>query len=193
MEKQYDLVYGTWPTQYDEIVLVVDENNELDDMTLYALGLKSKEEIDKVVDAALNKTELEIEEHRWTYEEICDREFRTILNSECYKLDEGTGLYTDLRNTDAGLRYLYDSGISLKVSGIIRPNEDTISTMLSGSIGYTSKLTEYVIEQSKDSAAVNAQLDDPSTDIFTGLPFKESTGNMTAVSYTPLDVYKRQV
>ncbi|MBC8542102.1 ATP-binding cassette domain-containing protein [Bianquea renquensis] len=179
LEKQYDLVYGTWPTQYDEIVLVVDENNELDDMTLYALGLKSKEEIDKVVDAALNKTELEIEEHRWTYEEICDREFRTILNSECYKLDEGTGLYTDLRNTDAGLRYLYDSGISLKVSGIIRPNEDTISTMLSGSIGYTSKLTEYVIEQSKDSAAVNAQLDDPSTDIFTGLPFKESTGNMT--------------
>ena len=179
LEKQYDLVYGSWPTQYNEIVLVVDENNELDDMTLYALGLKSKEDVDKVVDAALNKNELAIEEHKWTYEEICDMDFRTILNSDCYKLDESTGLYTDLRSTDAGLRYLYDNGIFLKVSGIIRPNEDSVSTMLSGSIGYTSKLTEYVIEHSKDSTAVNAQLDDPSIDIFTGLPFKENTGSMT--------------
>lgn len=179
LENQYNLVYGSWPTQYDEIVLVVDENNELDDMTLYALGLKSKDEIDKVVDAALNKTELEIEEHKWSYEDICSMEFRTILNSDCYKLDESTGLYTDLRDTDAGLRYLYDNGISLKVSGIIRPNEDSITTMLSGSIGYTNKLTEYVIEHSKQSSAVNAQLNNPSTDIFTGLPFKENTSNMT--------------
>lgn len=84
-----------------------------------------------------------------------------------------------MRTTDAGLRYLYDNGVPLKVSGIIRPNEDAVSTMLSGSIGYTSKLTEYIVEQSKDSAAVNAQLADSSTDIFTGLPFKESTGSMT--------------
>ncbi|MGN1115387.1 MAG: ABC transporter ATP-binding protein, partial [Candidatus Ornithomonoglobus sp.] len=62
LEKQYDLVYGSWPTQYDEIVLVVDKNNELDDMTLYALGLKSKDDIDRIVNAALNRTELEIEE-----------------------------------------------------------------------------------------------------------------------------------
>lgn len=179
LENQYDVVYGSWPTQYDEVVLVVDENNELDDMTLYALGLKSEEEIDKVVDAALNKTELEIKENKWSYEEICNMEFRTILNSDCYKLDESTGLYTDLRDTDAGLRYLYDNGISLKVTGIIRPNEDTVSGMISGSIGYTSRLTEYVIEHSKNSSAVNAQLNDPSTDIFTGLPFKENTGNMT--------------
>ena len=179
LENQYDVVYGSWPTQYDEVVLVVDENNELDDMTLYALGLKSEEEIDKVVDAALNKTELEIKENKWSYEEICNMEFRTILNSDCYKFDESTGLYTDLRDTDAGLRYLYDNGISLKVTGIIRPNEDTVSGMISGSIGYTSRLTEYVIEHSKNSSAVNAQLNDPSTDIFTGLPFKENTGNMT--------------
>ena len=106
-------------------------------------------------------------------------EFRTVLNSDCYKYDESTGLYTDLRDTDAGLRFLYDNGISLKVTGIIRPNEDTLASMISGSIGYTSKLTEYVIEHSKNSAAVNAQLNDPSTDIFTGLPFKENTGNMT--------------
>ncbi len=179
LEKQYDLVYGSWPTQYNEIVLVLDENNELDDMTLYALGLKSDSEIDKIMNAAISKTELPVDTEKWTYEEICDMEFRTILNSDCYTYDENTGLYTDLRETDAGLRYLYDKGTKLKVSGIIRPNEEAVSGMLTGSIGYTHKLTEYVVEKAVDSEAVKAQLADPSTDIFTGLPFNETTGSLS--------------
>ena len=179
LESQYDVIYGSWPTEYNEIVLVVDENNEIDDMALYALGLKSKEEIDAVMQAAMNQTAIEVEQQKWSYEEICDMEFRIILNSSCYTLDESTGLYTDLRESNAGLKYLYDNGLSLKVSGLIRPSEDAVSSMLTGSIGYTSELTEYIIEQSKNSAAVTAQLNNPSTDIFTGLPFKESTGDLT--------------
>lgn len=179
LEKQYDVVYGSWPTDYDEIVLVVDENNEIDDMALYALGLKSKEEIDAMADAALNQTEIEVEDKQWSYEEICDMEFRMVLNSDCYTLDESTGLYADLRETQTGLKYLYDNGTSLKVSGIVRPNEDAVSTMLSGTIGYTSELTKYVIEKAQDSEVVKAQQQDPSKDIFTGLPFRENTGNLT--------------
>ena len=179
LKKQYDVVYGSWPTAYNEVVLVLDENNELDDLTLYALGLKSKEDIDKIMDAAINKTSVEADTQNWSYEDICNMEFRTILNSDCYSLDETTGLYKDLRETDAGLRYLYDNGTVLKVSGIIRPNEETVSAMLSGSIAYTNKLTEYVIEHSKDSDAVKAQLENEDTDILTGLPFKETTGNLS--------------
>jgi putative ABC transport system permease protein len=179
LEKQYDVIYGSWPTEYDEIVLVVDENNEIDDMTLYALGLKSKEDVDAMAQAAINQTSIEEPDESWSYEDICNMEFRTILNSDCYTLDESTGLYTDLRETQAGLKYLYDNGISLKVSGIIRPKEDAVSTMLSGTIGYTSELTEYLIENSKNSDAVKAQLQDPSTDIFTGLPFGSNTSDLT--------------
>ncbi len=179
LEKQYDVVYGSWPTEYNEVVLVLDENNELDDMTLYALGLKSEDDIDAIVDAAFNKKELEVDRQTWTYEEICDMEFRTVLSSDCYTYDESTGLYTDLRDTDAGLKYLYDNGMTLKVSGIVRPNVDALSAMLTGSIGYTSELTEYIIEQSRGSNAIKAQLDDPQHDIFTGLPFNETTGDLS--------------
>ncbi len=179
LKNQYDVVYGSWPSDYDQIVLVLDENNELNDMTLYALGLKSDEEMSELIKAATSQTGAEPDTTSWSYEEICDMEFRTILNADCYALDEETGLYQDLRETDAGLRYLYDDGMALKVSGIIRPKEDVTAAMLSGSIGYTSKLTEYVIEHSKESAAARAQLADPSTDIFTGLPFNESTGSLS--------------
>lgn len=180
LEKQYDLVYGSWPTEYNEIVLVLDSNNELGDMSLYALGLTSAEEMDAIADAAFNKKSIEFERKSWSYEQICDMEFRTVLSSDCYTLDEKTGTYTDLRETTAGVKYLYDNGLKLKVSGIIKPNETAVSTVLTGSIGYTSKLTEYIIENTKNSDALNAQLDDPTTDIFTALPFRESVENISA-------------
>ncbi len=177
--EQYDLIYGAWPNNYDEIVLVVDKNNELDDMTLYALGLESKETMDAIMDAAINKTELEASNKSWSYEEICATEFKVILNPNCYTYDKHTGTYTDLRDSEAGLKYLYDNALELKVTGIIRPNEDADNAMLSGSIGYTSKLTEYVIENAKDADAIKAQLENPTIDIFTNLPFKDNTTSLT--------------
>ena len=177
--KQYDLIHGSWPNDYNEIVLVVDENNEIDDMSLYALGLKTKQEIDELSYAALNKEEMNTSHRSWSYEEICNMKFRVVLGSDCYTEDKSTGTFTDLRDTQTGLKYLYDNGIELRVTGIIRPSEDAVSSMLTGSIGYTYMLTEYVIEHAKDSAAVERQMADDSLDIFTGLPFKENTGKMT--------------
>ncbi len=174
LEKQYDVVYGSWPNDYNEVVLVLDENNEVDDMALYALGLKPAEEINRVLTAVMNKTEIEKDTTSWTYEEICAMDFRVILNSSCYTKDEKTGVFTDLRETDAGMKYLYANGIKLKVSGIIKPSEDATSSMLTGSIGYTSKLTDYVMDQASNSAAVKAQQSESGTDIFTGLPFKDN-------------------
>ncbi len=179
LEKQYDLVYGSWPTEYNEVVIVLDSNNEIADMTLYALGLIPEEDIDAIAQSAIDKTSLDYETHSWSYEEICDMDYRVILGSDCYTYDEASGLYVDLRDTTAGLKYLYDNGIKLRVSGIIKPNEDATAAMLNGSICYTSELTEYVVERASESDAVAAQLSDPTTDIFSGLPFLESTGNLT--------------
>ncbi len=189
IEKQYEVVYGTWPNDFNEIVLVLDENNELDDMALYALGLKSGEEIDKILEAAVNKTEIEKDTTSWSYEDICNMDFRVVLNSQCYTKDELTGVYTDLRKTNAGLKYLYDNGIDLKVTGIIKPNGDAVSSMLTGAIAYTSKLTDYVIEQAQGAQAVKDQLADPNTDIFTGLPFKDNTSLTPEEKVNEFDKY----
>lgn len=179
LENQYEVIHGSWPNDANEIVLVVDQNNELDDLTLYALGLESEETINALFDAVLDGKELEIQQKSWSYDELMEMEFRVILNSDCYTFDPTSGLYTDLRETEAGLRYLYDGAMKLKVSGIIRPREEASSAMLTGSIGYTKALTEKIIEKSKNSDAIQAQKEDSHTDIFTGLPFKETTGNLT--------------
>lgn len=179
LKKQYDVIYGSWPQAYDEVVLVVDENNELDDMTLYALGLKSREDIDAIMKAAVDKTPLEKSDRHWSYEEICATPLRTVPAAACYTADGASGTYTDLRESEAGMKYLYDNGLTLKVVGIIRPSEEAVSAMLTGSIGYTTALTDYIIAQANDSAAVKAQQADPATDIFTGLRFKDASAALT--------------
>ncbi len=179
LEKQYDLIYGSWPNDFNEVVVVVDEKNEIADMTLYAMGLKSKSEIDALAEAAFSQQEVEVSDAHWSYQDICGMTFRVILPSSCYSWDEATGAYVDLRDTQAGLRYLYDNGLDLEVVGIIRPNEEAVSGMLGGTICYTAELTEHIIQEAAVSPVVKAQMDAPETDIFTGLPFPEITGSMT--------------
>ena len=174
LEDQYDVIYGSWPNSYNEIVLVVDKNNEIDDMTMFAMGLESHDKIEESFDAILKGEQIDTTQKKWSYEEICAKEYRVILNGDCYRLDENTGLYVDLREEETGLRYLYDNALTLKITGIIRPSEKASSTMLSGSIAYTKALTEYVAQKNVDSAALAAQKAQSGTDIFTGLPFKDN-------------------
>ncbi|MBQ3049268.1 MAG: ABC transporter permease, partial [Oscillospiraceae bacterium] len=176
---QYDVIYGSWPNDYNEVVLVVDRNNELDDVALYALGLLPQSHMDALADASINGAEIDRSDASWSYEDICNAEYRVILNADCYHYDEVNGTYTDLRASDTGLRYLYTNALPLKVTGIIRPAEDADTTMLTGTICYTSDLTKYVIEKSKDSDAIAAQLADPDTDVITGLPFDSTTGTLS--------------
>ena len=181
LEKQYEVIDGgRWPAAYNEIVLVVDKNNEVDDLTLYALGLKTEEEINAIFDAVVTGETLDSGKQSWTYEQLKDMTFKVVLNGDCFVKEENTGTYLDLRKTDTGRRYLYDNGIDVKIVGIIRAKEDVNSPMLKGSIGYTKALTEYLIEQSKGNEVIAVQKENPTTDIFTGLPFGQNKTDLTA-------------
>ena len=162
----YDLLYGKWPESYDEVILFVDENDEMTE-TLTALQ---------------NGESVEEQARTWSYEELCQTTFKLILPAEYYQYDESTGTYADLSATQAGLELLYNSGdvgTELKVVGIARPNGESAvgGTMLAGSIGYTSALTDYAIETTAQADIVQEQLADPDTDVFNGLPF--ATGDET--------------
>ena len=180
IKEQYQLLYGRWPEKYNEIILYVDEHDELNDLTLYALGLKHKEEIEKNTQAVVKHESIVYDTNKWSYEELCNLEFRTVLPCDCYRYDEATGKYTDLRESSAGLSILYDKGLVLKVCGIVKPSENSIGVQENGHIGYTSLLTKYLIEHTSESNVVKAQLASKDTDILTGLPFKNDDGLTTS-------------
>ena len=177
---QYDLLYGAWPKAYNEIVLIVDENNEISDLVLYSLGLKTTEEMKQEIQDSMQGELKDAPAESWSYEEICNMTFKMILSSDFYQ-KTADGTYTDLSKIQAGVEFLYNSehAIDLKVAGIIRPNDDSIASMMTGSIGYTTALTEYAIERMAQSDVVKEQLANPDKDIITGLPFKTDDDEVT--------------
>ena len=174
LESQYDVLYGRWPANYDEVILFVDPNNELSDLMLYALGLMSSENMTDSLLAAMKGEALEAETRSWSYEELCDMSFKLLLPAERYQHDAASGSYTDMSMTEAGLDFLYNSGdvgVRLKVVGVARANEEATSSMVRGAIGYTSELTRFAIETTEKMDIVAAQMADETVDVITGLPF----------------------
>lgn len=177
LEDQYEVIWGSWPNDKDEIVLVVNEKNEIDDLTLYALGLLSRSEIDAIIDAAASGKELPQDNKKWSYEQVGGMTFRTILPYDCYT--EYNGIFVDVSSNENMLKMLYEDALELKIVGIIRPDPDAETTMLSGAIGYTHMLTDYIIEQAQQAPVVKAQLENTTVDVLTGLPFESNAGELT--------------
>ncbi|MEI3101426.1 MAG: hypothetical protein V8T45_06420 [Oscillospiraceae bacterium] len=99
------MLYGKWPEKYDEVVLVVDKNNEVSDLVLYALGLKSNSTLAEDMQAFMDQENLITEVESWSYEDICSRSFRYIYPADQYKWDEDREEYVDLAEEDLGTAY----------------------------------------------------------------------------------------
>ena len=171
---QHELLYGHWPEEYNQVILFVDDNNQVSDLMLYALGLVSVDEMNETLAALQAGEEVEVEDQSWSYEELCQTQFKLLLPYERYQYDANTNTYTDLSATQTGLEMLYNSnqtGITLQVVGVARSGSN--GGMMSGSLGYTNALTQYAIEHTADSQLVKDQLATPDTDVITNLPFPQ--------------------
>ena len=175
LKAQYDILYGRWPEKYDEVVLVVDKNNEVSDLVLYALGLKSNSTLSEDMEAFMAQENLRTDKESWTYEDICSRTFRYIYPADEYEYDEDEEEYVKVDDEELGLRTLYKNGLEVRIVGIIRQDEVAMSGMMTGAIGYTHALIEHVVEQAAEKELVKAQLEDPENDVFNGLPFLDDT------------------
>ncbi len=181
--EQYDLVDGRWPENANELILVVDRNSTVANITLYMLGMLNPDEMTAMMASMMlgEKYEANTDNMSFTYQDFYNLDLNLGYNSDFYARAEGTyeidgkvlPLWKDLREEDGFLpETVYDKGLQLKIVGVICPNEDATSTSITGAIGYTSALTEAVLAKVNESEIVKQQKDNPSHDVFTGLPFQ---------------------
>ena len=183
VKEQYDIVSGSWPESYDQVVLVIDENNEISDVYLYSLGLKDQSEISDLL-GGKNDSEEEKEKKKETvsfeYGELVGKKFYAVLNADKYADTDGDGVWTDMSDNEDYMKIAAQSGIKLTVSGIVRPNPDATGTSIRGAIGYTAALTKQLISKTDEAEIVRQQKADETVDVFTGLPFKDGAEEPSA-------------
>lgn len=169
---QYDLEAGRWPESADEIVLILSDNNEITDVAFYALGLISDEEVMDSMKAVMKSEALNTEQREISYDDVLNTTFKLILNPDYYT-KEASGTWNYIGDDEDSMELVIDHGYELKIVGIIKPNPDATVTSATGSFGYTSALTQYVIEQTNNSELVKEQKlpENENLDLLTGLPF----------------------
>ncbi|MGX6978257.1 ABC transporter ATP-binding protein/permease [Vagococcus elongatus] len=176
LESQYDVLKGTWPKKFNEVVLVIDQNNEVSDSVLYSLGLMDSSELEetvKEIKEGKENIETKSEVSSFSYDEILQTHFKLVSNTDYYVAEDGRWL--DKKEDIDYMKDLIGKGTDINIVGIIRQKEEVTSTSISGSIGYLPELTNFVIENNRKSEIAQAQLADKETNVFTGKSFDKET------------------
>lgn len=174
LKSQYDVLSGKWPEKYNEVVLIVDENNEISDYTLYALGILDQNELKEKYEKIEDGEEIESEEESsYTYEELLNTKFKILLNTDYYQKDGD--IWLDKSEDEEYIKEKLEDATEIKVVGIIRPSEGSVATAMSGAVGYTKELKEYVINKVNSVKIVEEQKENKDINVFTGIEFPENT------------------
>lgn len=171
LDEQYDLIAGSWADNYNEVMLVVDENNEIDDYTLYSLGFKDPAEVKTIFKNVMAGNSYETEETQYTYDEVLDKKFKLVLPTDLYRYNDTFGIWEDASHDDEYMTTVVNNAEEVKIAGIIRKNPDAASVSVSSGVAYTKDLMPYIIEKVNETQIVKQQLADPEKDVFTGMSF----------------------
>ena len=145
LEKNYDLLYGSYPESATDLVLIVDSRNRLDLSTLKGLGVTA-EDGDKI-----------------KFSDIVGKRYKLIFNDDYYvKTDYGTYL----PGTDYEAMYGDPDSLTLTLCGIVRLSEDSGISLLAEGLAYSDDLSQLVIDNAQNSEIVKAQ-SESSTNVFT--------------------------
>lgn len=165
----YEVLYGTWPENYDEVILVLDKNNGISAGTLYQLGLITAEQYQTAVEKIDDGEEAD--EISFDYEDICNHTFYLVPACDHY-IENEDGSFTLIDDSAIDEEQLLENAVELKITGIVRPVQDAENASISTTVAYTSELTDYVINHTNESAVVMAQEETPEINVLTGMEFE---------------------
>ena len=177
IKDQYEVLAGRLPNSYNEVVLIVNEHNELADVTLYSLGLRDQTELNGMMASVMagESFDLDTGDMSFSYDELLDLSFRLLVPSDFYSENDEGG-FDDMSKDEEFMAKALETAPEIKVVGIVRPDGDSLlSSANNGGIGYTHALTEFMIGRTNESALVKKQKDNPDVDVFTGIEFPKDS------------------
>ena len=170
LETQYTVLTGKLPEKWNEVVLIVNENNQVTDYTLYALGILDITVLQDAMQDKLAGEEVDIDTatHVYGFDEFMGMTFKLLPSTAYYQQEDD--VWVNKAEDALFMTAAVESAEDLTVVGIVRPTGEATTTS-TGVIGYHGDLMTHTIETVNSSAVVKAQKDNPETDVLTGLPF----------------------
>ena len=175
IEKQYDVLAGKWPENYDEAIIVLSEPNGITDLLVYGLGLRDNEEFKEMITDLMAGEKVEKKEKplEMTYDDLMNIDLKVVDATATYKYNSQYDIYEDMSEDEKYMQKVYDEAMDLKIVGIVCLKEGESSMSLSPGVCYTKELTSYVMEKASESEIVAKQLKDKDINVFSGKRFDD--------------------
>jgi len=182
LETQFQVLKGDLPTKWNEVVLIVDENNRITDYTLYTLGILDISVLQQAMQDKMAGLEVDIDTttHTYSLDEFMGMTFKLLPTTAYYQQENG--IWVDKSADELYMTTALQSAETLTVVGVVRPTGEASTSIATGVIGYRGDLMEYMIGQVNQSEVVKAQQENPETDVLTGLPFAVEGADVTVYS-----------
>ena len=176
LKDEYTLIYGEWPSKYNELVVSVSAPNQISDLLLYSLGFRDTKELQDIIKNLYMGEEITVHNDPMTisYDDLLGRELKLIDPSDLYKYNEEYDIYEDMTDDDDYMMDIYENAEPLRITGIIyKPQEKGSSSSTTTGVLYLPDLTSYVMNRSKSSEIVQKQLADSGINVFSGKLFDD--------------------
>ncbi|GHV26058.1 ABC transporter [Clostridia bacterium] len=183
LNAQFEILAGRMPKAWNEIIVIADNKNEINDFMLFSLGLKDPQELTQLMMSAANNETIDVEPSVYTYDELMNLSFKLVSPTDVF--DKSGNGWVDRSSDDIHMKSVVDTAPVLKVVGVVRESSDGGMASMSGVVGYTSALTDYLLESVGKSEIARAQLNNEDTDVFTGKPFRAETTTLPATPTMP--------
>ena len=177
LESQYDVLKGSWPHKYDEMVIVLPNKNTISDLLVYSLGIRDYSELNDMVTKLMSgeKVNINNKPYDFTYDELMNIKLKLILPYETYKYNSKYNIYEDMSDNEEYMKKLYNKALDIKIVGIVTLKDGVNSMSLNPGVAYTKELTNYLIDKSKNSDIVKKQLSNKDIDVFSNKRFDDDS------------------
>ncbi len=185
LKMNYEVLKGRWPENYNELIIVLSEPNNISDLLVYSLGLRDFSELRTIINEAMSGKEFSIKNEPLTitYDVLLNLDLRLVNSSDVFRYNEKYDIYEDMSDDADYMKNVYDNSEKLRVVGIVCLKPDVNSMALQPGVNYTKDLTLYVIEKARESEIVQAQLANPDIDIFSGKRFDQQDDKKTTIDF----------
>ena len=179
LEKDYNVLTGSWPKNYNEMVIVLSSKNTISDLLVYSLGLRDSSELNNMIKDIMAGKEVNIKNDpmKFTYEDLMNVKLKLVNPSDMYKYNSKYKVYEDLSEDSDYVKKIYDNAEELKIVGVVAPNSSNSSMSLMAGVAYPSSLTKHIIDLASESEIVKKQLENENIDVFTNKVFDSKKSN----------------
>ncbi len=178
MVNDLEVLTGRLPEKYNEVLIILSNENQISDLLTYSLGFHDTEQLSKSVTKILAGESVSIKDEPLvlTLSDLMDIDLRLINATDTFRYNATYNIYEDMSRDNDFMMGLYNNGSEkLEIVGVGVAKDELMTT--GSGVAYLPELVTHIIDDASKTEIVKRQLANPTMDILSNKEFGAEDNN----------------